>query len=295
MGRCATAAFQWFASASATAYGSAAFLAPPERFVSDIFQEIDEELRRENFAKLWQRYGVYLVGLAVLIVVAVAAVVGWRAYQQRQHEAEGERYALALDLARQGKDKEASEVFAEVSRQGQGGHAMLARFEDAALKSKGGDTKGAIALYDALSADSSLDPAYRDLARLMAAQDELKDGDPKAVISRVAPLTSTSNPWHPTALELTALAQLKAGNLAEARATYQRIADDLQAPQGLRARAAEILAAPVESKTEAAPAAASSPDAAKPPTESASPPAATPPAAAAPSAAAPPADAQGQR
>jgi len=232
-----------------------------------------------------------LVGLAVVIVVAVAAVVGWRAYQQRVHEAEGERYALALDLARQGKDKEASEVFAEVSRQGNGGHAMLARFEDAALKSKGGDTKGAIALYDALSADSSLDPAYRDLARLMAAQNELKDGDPRAVITRVAPLTSTSNPWHPTALELTALAQLKAGDLAEARATYQRIADDLQAPQGLRARAAEILAWPAESKTEAAPAAA----AASPPSGATPPAAAAPSDAATPPAAAPAADTQGQR
>ncbi|HWG80252.1 MAG TPA: tetratricopeptide repeat protein [Stellaceae bacterium] len=252
--------------------------------MSDIFQEIDEELRRENFAKLWQRYGVYLVGLAVLIVVAVAAIVGWRAYQQRLHEAEGERYAVALDLARQGKDKEATEVFAEVSRQAHGGHAMLARFEEAALKSKDGDTKGAIALYDALSADSSLDPAYRDLARLMAAQGELKDGDPRAVITGLAPLTSPSNPWHPTALELTALAQLKAGGRAEARATYQRIADDLQAPQGLRARAAEILAWPSERKTEAAPPAAASP-----------PGVAAPPDAAMPPAAAPAADTQGQR
>jgi hypothetical protein len=262
-------------------------LAPPERFVSDIFQEIDEELRRENFAKLWQRYGAYLIGLAVLIVVAVAAVVGWRAYQQRLHEAEGERYALALDLARQGKDKEATEVFAEVGRQASGGHAMLARFEEAALKSKAGDTKGAIAVYDALSSEGSLDPAYRDLARLMAAQDELKDGDPRAVISRVAPLTSTSNPWHPTALELTALAELKAGNLAEARATYQRIADDLQAPQGLRARAAEILAWPSE--------AAAAPPAPVSPPSAASPPAAAPADAATPPAATPPADTQGQR
>jgi len=245
--------------------------APAERFVSDIFQEIDEELRRENFAKLWQRYGVYLVGLAVLIVVAVAAVVGWRAYQQRVHEAEGERYALALDLARQGKDKEASEVFAEVSREGRGGHAMLARFEEAALKSKAGDSTGAIALYDALSADGSLEPAYRDLARLMAAQDELKDGDPRAVITRLAPLTSAGNPWHPTALELTALAQLKAGNVPEARATYQRIADDLQAPQSLRARAAEILAWPVQSKTDAATSGAVSPPAAAPPEAATSP------------------------
>ena len=233
--------------------------------MSDIFQEIDEELRRENFAKLWQRYGSYLVAVAVLIIVAVAAVVGWRAYQLRVHQAEGERYALALDLARQGKDKEAADVFAEVSRQARGGHAMLARFEEAALKEKGGDTKGAIAIYDALIADGSVDTAYRDLARLMAAQDELKVGDSQAVLARVAPLTSATNPWHPTALELTALAQLKAGNTAEARAVYQRIADDLAAPQGLRARAAEILAWPPESAAVAAPPAAAQPEVAAPP------------------------------
>ena len=262
--------------------------------MSDIFQEIDEELRRENFAKLWQRYGAYLIGLAVFIVVAVAAVVGWRAYQQRVHEAEGERYALALDLARQGKDKEASDVFAEVGRQARGGHGMLAQFEEAALKSKGGDSKGAIAVYDALSADSSLDPAYRDLARLMAAQDELKDGDPRAVISRLAPLTSTTNPWHPTALELTALAQLKAGNAAEARATYQRIADDLQAPQGLRARAAEILAWPSEATGEATTPAGPAPADATTPAGSAAPAPAAPSQAAPPAAAAPSADTQGR-
>jgi len=214
--------------------------------VSDIFQEIDEELRRENFAKLWQRYGGYVIGLAVLIVVAVAAVVGWRAYQLRVHRVEGERYSLALDLARQGKDKDATDVFAELGRQAHGGHATLARLEEAALKAKGGDTKGAVALYDALGADGAADPAYRDLAKLLAAQYELKDGDPKAVIARVAPLTSATSPWHPTALELMALAQLKAGNKAEARAVYQRIADDLAAPQGLRARAAEMAAALAE-------------------------------------------------
>jgi hypothetical protein len=214
--------------------------------VSDIFQEIDEELRRENFAKLWQRYGGYLIGLAVLIVVAVAAVVGWRAYQLRLHQVEGERYSQALELARQGKDKDATDVFAELGRQAHGGHAMLARLEEAALKAKSGDVKGAIALYDALGADGGADPAYRDLAKLLAAQYELKDGDPQAVLARVAPLTAVTSPWHPTALELTALAQLKAGNKTEARAVYQRIADDLQAPQALRARAAEMAAALAE-------------------------------------------------
>jgi hypothetical protein len=213
----------------------------PELVVSDIFQEIDEELRRENFAKLWQRYGSYLIGLAVVVVLATGAAAGWRQYQQSQRQAEGARYTLALDLARQGKDKDAVEVFGELARQAGSGRAMLARFEGAALKARAGDVKEAVAQYEALAADGSADPIYRDLATLLAAQYELKDGDPQAIIDRLAPLTAPQSPWHPSALELTALAQLKAGNKDGALAIYQRLADDPTAPRGIRARAGEIV------------------------------------------------------
>ena len=208
--------------------------------MSDIFQEIDEELRRENFAKLWQRYGVYVIALAVVVVLATGAAVGWRQYQLTQRQAEGARYTLALDLARQGKDKDASEVFGELTRQAGAGRAMLARFEAASLKARGGDIGDAIAQYQTLAADPSLDPVYRGLATLLWAQYQLKDGDPKAIIEALAPLIGYENPWHPSALELTALAQMKAGNKEEALAIYQRLAEDPGAPHGVRARAAEI-------------------------------------------------------
>lgn len=209
--------------------------------MSDIFQEIDEELRRENLAKLWQRYGKYVIALAVAVVLATGALAGWREYQSRQRQAEGARYTLALDLARQGKDKDAAEVFGELTRHGGAGRALLARFEAASLKAKSGDVKDAIAQYQALAADPSIDPLYRNLATLLWAQYQLKDGDPKAIIEALAPLTGLENPWHPSALELTALAQLKAGNKEEALAIYQRLAQDPAAPRGLRARAGEIV------------------------------------------------------
>ena len=44
--------------------------------LSDIFREIDEELRRDSLAQLWKKYGHYVIGLAVLIVIATAAIVG---------------------------------------------------------------------------------------------------------------------------------------------------------------------------------------------------------------------------
>ena len=101
--------------------------------MSDIFREIDEELRRDNIAKLWERYGAYLIGFAVVVVLITAGIVGWREYRSRQLQAEGTRYAAAVDLARKGEDDKAVQAFATVARDASGGHSLLARFEEAAL------------------------------------------------------------------------------------------------------------------------------------------------------------------
>lgn len=210
--------------------------------MSDIFREIEDELRRDNWAKLWSRYGIYIVALVVVILLATAGVVGWRQYQAHQYQVEGVRYAEAVGLAQQGKDAAAADAFAEIARQASGGHGVLARFEEAALKAKS-DPAAAVTIYQNLSQDGSVGQTYRDLATLLAARYQLDKGDPKAIIAELKPLTDAGNPWHPTALELTALAQIKAGDKAAARTTYQHLADDLRAPQSLRARAAQMVAA----------------------------------------------------
>ena len=211
--------------------------------MSDIFREIDEELRRENFAKLWERYGQYLVGLAVVVVLATVAIVGWREYQARAQRAESVRYAAAMELAQKNELARAADDFAALARNAGGGQAILARLQEAALRARGGDEKAAIAAYTAIAQDGSVDTVYRDLATLLAALHGLASGDPKTIIGDIAALTSAGNPWHPSALEITALAHLRAGERKEARDIYKSLADDLAAPQGLRARAAEMSAA----------------------------------------------------
>jgi hypothetical protein len=211
--------------------------------VSDIFREIDEELRRENFAKLWERYGHLLVIAAVLIVLATASVVGWREYQARERRAESVRYAAALDLAQKDQADQAAKDFAALARDAGGGYAVLSRFEEAAMRAKAGDDAAATEIYNAIAVDTRVDPVYRDLATILAGLHGLATTEPKVIIGRLAPLTADGNAWRPSALELTALAQLKAGDKAAARDTYKLLADDLQAPQGLRARAAEMTAA----------------------------------------------------
>lgn len=209
--------------------------------MSDIFREIDEELRRDNLQQLWKKYGNYVIALAVLVVVATAAVMGWRAYQDKQREAQGVQYAAALDLARQGKDADAAAAFGSLAQTAYSGRAVLARFEEAASKVDTGDVPGAIAIYDQIAADGSVDQAFRDAATVLSARYTLDKGDTQAVIAKLQPLAAGAGPWHGLALELTALAEMKAGETAKARGDFEALSKDTTAPQGVRQRASAML------------------------------------------------------
>ena len=211
--------------------------------MSDIFQEVDEELRHDKWLQLWKQYQNHIIGLAVLVVVATSAVTYWRYYDQQQREAEGLRYTLALDDARAGKPAEAADALNALAGSAHAGRAIVARFEAAALRARAGDQAAAIAAYDAIAKDGSVDLVYRDLATVLWGLHALDTIDPQVVIERLAPLTAQDNPWHATAIEVTAIVHLKAGDRAAAKADYQKIADDLSAPRGVRARAAQMVAA----------------------------------------------------
>ena len=210
--------------------------------MSDIFREIDEELRRDNLLKLWQRYGRYVIGVVVLALLIAGGIVAWRNHQLSERQARSVRYSAAMALYREGKNDEAAKVFASVAAEG-GGYGELAELEAADLDTIADNRKAAIATYDRIAASSDADPELRDVATLLSAMNGLVDGDAQSQISRLKPLTETGNPWRAVALEVTAAAQLKAGDKAAALDIYKKLADDPAAPEGVRGRAAEMAAA----------------------------------------------------
>jgi hypothetical protein len=217
----------------------------PSRFgacVSDIFREIEEELRRDNLLKLWQRYWKHLAAVAAAALLVAGGVVAWREHQASERQAQAARYSSALALIRDGKEADAARAFGVLAQEG-GGYGVLAGFEQAELLAKSGDRKGAVAAYDRLAASSGIDAEFRDLAVLLSVMHGLPEEDAKTAIERLSPLTASGNPWRTSALDLTAAAKLKSGDRDGARAIYKQLADDLTAPQALRARAAELAAA----------------------------------------------------
>src|SRR5262249_2605796 len=136
-------------------------------FVSDIFQEVDEEVRREQLLKLWERYQNYVIAGIALILLAVA---GWRAYEWWENKKAAETgavYEAAVALAEAGMHAEAEAAFAKIALEGTSGYRGLARLQQAGEIAHS-DAKAAIAAYQSIAADRSVGSELQDLAGVRA-------------------------------------------------------------------------------------------------------------------------------
>jgi len=208
---------------------------------AQLFKEVDEEVRRDRYSVIWKAYGKFFLGGAAAIVLATAAVVFWQRYQVSLAGQEGEAYAAAVGLAQAGKTDEAIKALAAVAGTSDTGYKTMARFHEAALRAKKGETRQAAAIYDAIAADGDADKILRDLARLLGVMTALDTGNPAELTARIAPLANGDGPWHHSALELTALLAQRSGDIGKAREIFTRLADDAAAPSALRARARALL------------------------------------------------------
>lgn len=209
----------------------------------EFIREVDEAVRQDRWLKLWQKYGTYVIGAALAVVVGTAAGTGWRAWQDSQRQAEAERYVAATDLLRQNRPAEAAEAFAALARESDSGYAVLARLQAARALGEAGDAAAKVGMLDQLAEDDRAATLYRDLGELLAAQEQFADTSADNLASQLAKLTAADNPWRYSALELSALAQLRAGDTEAARATLTNLVDDPRTPPDLGRRAAELLAA----------------------------------------------------
>jgi hypothetical protein len=205
-------------------------------------QEVNEELKQEQYQKLWKKYGRYFVGVAVVVILGVA---GWQYLQQQErkaHEAASVQYFAALTAARAGKNAEASKLLARVAGERGGGYGALARLRRAALFANEGEMKAAAAEYRRLADDEKAPKVFRELGTVLWGLAALDTASPKAAIDRLKPLTADTSPWRYSARELVALFTDRAGQRKEAIAQFQRLAKDTKAPETIRSRAREMVA-----------------------------------------------------
>jgi hypothetical protein len=212
--------------------------------VVDIFDEVEEDLRAERAEKLLKKYAWLLIAVVVAIVSAASGWQLWNRHKNQQDAAAAIRYVAVQDALEQPGATKANQlaILDQLAADAPEGYKTLARMRAAGLKADAGDVPGAVALWNAVAADSSADRLLRDLASLLATGRELDHGDPAQLEARLKPLTEPGNPWSTLAQEQLAMLDLRQGKVADARKTLQILSLNIESPSGLRARASALLA-----------------------------------------------------
>ena len=213
--------------------------------MSDIFREVDEEVRRERLEQLWNRYGNHAIAAALLVLACVGAWRGYVYWEERKAAEAGAAYEAASALAEAGKHSEAEAAFAKLASEGTPGYRSLARFREAAQLGLS-DPKAAVAAYDALAKDASLGQPMQDLAAVRAALLLVDTASYQELRSRLEPLTAADRTFRHSARELLAFGAWRAGDNAAARQWIEAVVNDPTTPGTIRTRV-DVLSALIPS------------------------------------------------
>jgi hypothetical protein len=204
--------------------------------MSDIFREVDEEVRRSKAEALWSRFGGLIIGACIVLVLTVAAYRFYDWQKQKAAAEAGAKFESALQLLQSGKASEGEAELNTLAASNAGIYQVLARFRVATELAKR-DGAAAIKAFDLLSADSALDGQLRDIARFRAASIAADTLAFPELEARMTPLISSRNGWRHSAQEILAAAAIKANAMDKARQYLDSIIIDREAPQAVRSRA----------------------------------------------------------
>lgn len=199
-----------------------------------LFREVDEEVRQEQFKKLWARFGNLVIGVCLLVIIGVGGFQGWQYWQKKQAQAAGDSYFSAAELAADGKPEDALKQFETISHPG---FAGLAKMREAALLSSQGKAVESVKIFDAVAADTTQDGTLRDLAAVRAAAVLADSASFADIETRLKPFVTEGNPWRHVAREIMATVQWRLKDYNGADQQVQAILGDPEVPPSLRQRA----------------------------------------------------------
>ena len=210
---------------------------------SDSFlREVNEAVRQDRYRQLWDRYGLYILGVAALVVVGVAGHRVWSYWQERQAADAGAKYSAALSMEAGPEAAQAREMLAALAEKGPHGYRVLARFQLAAAEAKAGELDKAVASYDSLAKDPGVDPILQGNATIQAAAIRLDKADYAEMEGRLKGLVDSNSPWRFSARELLGLSAYRLNDMREAEKQFSTLIGDQGTPPNLRERADMMLA-----------------------------------------------------
>lgn len=203
-------------------------------------REVDDELRRDQLATFWERWGRWLIVAIVAALALFAGYLYWRHHQEQVAGVEGEQLQAAYDSLGANNPAAAGAPLATLATSRRAGYAVLAKFTQGDILLQKNNGKAAAALFAGIAADTGNAQPFRDLALIRQTAAEYDSVKPQVVVERLRPLAVAGNPWLGSAGEMVAVAYIRMNRRDLAGALFGKMARDEGVPNSIRQRAVQM-------------------------------------------------------
>jgi hypothetical protein len=207
------------------------------------YREVDEELRRDQMASVWKRYGWAIIGGIVLLLAVIAGFIWWQNHKLARAGEQGETLTAVFADIQAGKANTVGPRLETLAKEGTPGYRAAAQLTQADVALQNGNDAAAIAAFRAVAANEDFAPPYRQLALIRQTTMEFDALPPAQVIQRMQPLAQAGSPWFGSAGELVGLAYLKQQQPQQAARIFAAMAKDKSLPSSMRSRAVQMAGA----------------------------------------------------
>ncbi len=196
--------------------------------MSDLFVEVDEAMKQERLANLWQKYGGFVIGFLVMIVLGTAANEGYISLQASKNQAQTSNFLKVTN----DKDNTAlSELSPEL--------LSLIDIKEAGLIAQEATKAEAQKLYTKISSDENAYKPVNQIAAYIALSEQENTTDKIAAITAL--VADETHPWRFHAyLDLAVLEATVNNDYTKARGHLKRLIDEAKLPSTLRQKAQSL-------------------------------------------------------
>lgn len=203
-----------------------------------IYREVDEEVRQEEYKKLWQRYGHLVIAAVSAVLIVVGGYELSKYYQRGETEKASIAYFEGLKRASEGKFDDAVGALGAIKHAGYG---QLAKLKEANILAEKGQIKEAVAAYDAFAANAANDAVLVQLARIRAGYASVDTATLDDIKKRIGEFDLDTSPWRHQAREILGLTAFRLNDYKMADDNVRKLLDDQLTPEGMRERARVLL------------------------------------------------------
>ena len=209
--------------------------------MANIFNEVDEDIRKERYQNLWSNYGKYIIAFLMLIVIAFSLTQYFQAKNISDNKAILDMYFSAAEGIEKNQLDFANNELEIVYNQKNKMLAALSGFKMSETYLNNNQKEEAILLLEKIVDNRSLESIYRELALYKYIMINFENIDISSIEKKIVSIGVNKNNLHPYFQEIIGIKYLTAGNIEKANSVFTDLLLNEDTPFDLKMRLDKLI------------------------------------------------------